>query len=118
MGVDDQTIAEDYALTRIGREPLRERVLYRLRKEPLFTSNHNALLNMFACRSVASPKVRFCYPIDSMHFISRETMLAFLSMLEETYCGVENYVNQYCGLSDQDIDTIRTNILVTTNAPV
>jgi hypothetical protein len=49
-GVDDQTIAEDYALTRVGREPAREKIMARLRDEPLFASNNGAALNMFSCR--------------------------------------------------------------------
>ena len=44
-------------------------------------------------------------------------MLAFLSMLQEKYGGAENYVTTYCELSNQDIDTIRTNVLETTKAP-
>lgn len=49
-GVDDRLIAEDYALTRVGREPARERIMARLREEPLFASNNEAALNMFSCR--------------------------------------------------------------------
>jgi len=49
-GVNDEIIAEDYALTRVGREPAREKIMARLRKEPLFASNNEAVLNMFSCR--------------------------------------------------------------------
>ena len=49
-GVDNQLIAEDYALTRVGREPAREKIMARLREEPLFVSNNEAVLNMFSCR--------------------------------------------------------------------
>jgi len=89
--VDDQTIAEDYALTRIGREPAREKVMARLRKEPLFASNNEAALNMFSCRP--------------------DTMLAFLSLLEEKYGGVEGYLKGVVQLTGEDISTIRSNIL-------
>lgn len=43
-------IANDYALTRVGREPARQMILARLTKEPLFASNNEAALNMFTCR--------------------------------------------------------------------
>jgi len=89
--VDDQTIAEDYALTRIGREPAREKVMARLRKEPLFASNNEAALNMFSCRP--------------------DTMLAFLSLLEEKYGGVKGYLKGVVQLTGEDISTIRSNIL-------
>ncbi|KAF9651766.1 hypothetical protein BDM02DRAFT_3090662 [Thelephora ganbajun] len=90
-GVDDQIIAEDYALTRVGREPAREKIMTRLREEPLFASNNEAALNMFSCRP--------------------DTMLAFLSLLKERYGGVEGYLKDVIQLTDGDISTIRSNIL-------
>lgn len=50
MGVDDETIAEDYSLTRIGREPMRDMILKRLAKEPIFAENTDAALNMLTSR--------------------------------------------------------------------
>jgi len=95
-GVDDESIARDYALTRIGREPAREMIMTRLAKEPLFASNNEAALNMFTCR--------------------HDTMVAFLKMLEEKYGGVREYLKRYIKLSDDDIDTIRNHILITGNS--
>ncbi|TEB35763.1 hypothetical protein FA13DRAFT_1811435 [Coprinellus micaceus] len=85
-------IAHDYALTRVGREPARAMIMARLSKEPLFASNNEAALNMFTCR--------------------HETMAAFLKHLDEHYKGVDEYIRHYVGLSDEDIDTIRSNLLV------
>jgi hypothetical protein len=51
-GVNDDTIAEDYALTRVGREPARETVLARLAKMPMFASNNERAMNMLTSRSV------------------------------------------------------------------
>ncbi|RXW24710.1 hypothetical protein EST38_g1196 [Candolleomyces aberdarensis] len=70
-GVEDDIIAQDYALTRVGREPAREMIMARLSKEPLFASNNEAALNMFTCR--------------------HETMAAFLKHFDEKYGGVEHY---------------------------
>ena len=39
-------------------------------------------------------------------------MLAFLKLLRDKYGGVENYLSTYAGLSSQDIQQIRTNLLV------
>ncbi|KAJ7752840.1 tyrosine phosphatase family-domain-containing protein [Mycena maculata] len=92
-GVDNATIAHDYALTRIGREPSRAMIIERLSKEPLFASNNEAALNMFTCREI--------------------TMIAFLDMLDSAhYSGVEEYVKRFTDLSDEDITTIRRNLLV------
>ncbi|KAG6850904.1 hypothetical protein H0H93_006730 [Arthromyces matolae] len=90
-GINDTTIAEDYALTRVGREPAREMIMARLSKEPLFASNNEAALNMFTCR--------------------HETMTAFLSLLRDKYGGPEDYIKNYCHLTDEDVRTIRKNIL-------
>jgi hypothetical protein len=39
-------------------------------------------------------------------------MAAFLKHLDEHYKGVDEYIRHYVGLSDEDIDTIRSNLLV------
>ncbi|KAK7054142.1 protein-tyrosine phosphatase-like protein [Favolaschia claudopus] len=95
-GVNNDAIAKDYALTRVGREPARAMIIERLSKEPLFASNNEAALNMFTCRDT--------------------TMTAFLDLMDEKYSGVEGYVKQFAGLSDEDISTIRQNLLVPATA--
>ena len=39
-------------------------------------------------------------------------MLAFLNLLREKYGGVEKYVQDHCGLSNEDINIIRRNLLL------
>ncbi|PFH51324.1 hypothetical protein AMATHDRAFT_142937 [Amanita thiersii Skay4041] len=92
-GVDHEAIAHDYSLTRVGREPARAMIIGRLNLEPIFASNTEAALNMFTCRP--------------------ETMLAFLKLIDGKYHGVEQYVKDFVKLSDEDIATIRENILIT-----
>ncbi|KAJ6538477.1 protein-tyrosine phosphatase-like protein [Mycena vulgaris] len=91
-GVDNDAISNDYALTRVGREPARAMIMERLSKEPLFASNNEAALNMFTCR--------------------HSTMSAFLDMLDEKFSGVEEYVKRFTHISDEDIVIIRRNLLV------
>ncbi|KAF8663464.1 hypothetical protein AX16_001034 [Volvariella volvacea WC 439] len=95
-GVADDVIANDYALSRVGREPAREMIIGRLSKEPLFASNNEAALIMFTCR--------------------HETMTAFLQLLDSKYGGVDIYLKQYLNLTDSDISTIRNNILTSNNS--
>ena len=109
-GVDDESIANDYALTRIGREPIRETIMNRLAMEPLFASNNEAALNMFTCRCVQMTHI-YIRPLKDL-FRRRETMMAFLQLMQEKYDGVEAYCRQYLGLSDDDIQIIQSNILV------
>ena len=51
-GVDDDAIAYDYELTRVGREPIRDRIMKRLAQEPIFAANKDAALNMLSSRCV------------------------------------------------------------------
>ncbi|KAF9236245.1 protein-tyrosine phosphatase-like protein [Melanogaster broomeanus] len=95
-GVDDHLICQDYSLTRIGREPDREKVLRRLLKEPLFAANTELALRMLTSRY--------------------ETMHATLGLFREKYGGVEVYVKNFCGLTDDDISIIRENLVVPAKA--
>ncbi|KAI0092184.1 protein-tyrosine phosphatase-like protein [Irpex rosettiformis] len=90
-GVDDDAIAEDYSLTRIGREPMRDQVMERLAKVPLFAADNEKALNMLTSR--------------------KEVMSAFLKEFDNKYGGVECYLKTHVHLSDEDIDTVRRNIL-------
>jgi protein tyrosine/serine phosphatase len=94
-GVSKDAISADYALTRIGREPMRPLILSRLAREPIFASDPTAAHNMLSSRA--------------------ETMQAFITMLDERYGGVKEYVRRMCGLTDQDITTIQQNLLVPTS---
>lgn len=49
-GVDDDTISRDYELTRVGREPVRDMIMARLAKEPIFVKDKDAALNMLSSR--------------------------------------------------------------------
>ncbi|KAH8118680.1 protein-tyrosine phosphatase-like protein [Phellopilus nigrolimitatus] len=93
-GVDDKAIASDYELTRVGREQVRNKILKRLAKEPIFAKNKDAALNMLTSR--------------------RETMLAFLDLLRDKYSSAEGYVQKFCGLSAEDVQTIRRNLVINT----
>jgi len=95
-GVDNHLVAEDYSLTRVGREPDREKVLRRLMKEPMFAANAEAAMRLLTSRY--------------------ETMVAFFDLLEEKYGGVETYVKTYTGLTDEDLKTIRSNLVVPTKS--
>jgi len=50
--------------------------------------------------------------LDADELGREETMQAFITMLDERYGGVKEYVRRICGLTDQDIATIRQNLLV------
>jgi CRISPR/Cas system type I-B associated protein Csh2 (Cas7 group RAMP superfamily) len=43
-------------------------------------------------------------------------MLAALKMLKETFGGAEGYVTEKCGLTKEDIEKIRNNLIVASPA--
>jgi len=51
-GIPSDTISTDYALTRIGRAPMRPLILSRLAREPLFASDSTAAHNMLSSKCV------------------------------------------------------------------
>jgi hypothetical protein len=51
-GASTDAISADYALTRIGRAPMRPLILSRLAREPLFASDPTAAHNMLSSRCV------------------------------------------------------------------
>lgn len=108
-GVEDEFISKDYALTRVGREPAREKIMARLSKEPLFASNNEAALNMFTCRQVIPlSQILKRLTRDESH----ETMQAFLEHFDKKYGGVDEYVKRYVGFSDEEIAVIKRNLLI------
>lgn len=103
--VDDEAVADDYALTRVGREPAREMVMARLSKEPLFASNTEAALNMFTCRCVLAVFGLISY--TSLLDRRRETMTAFLQLLRDKYGGAVKYVVDHTRFSEVDIEVLK-----------
>ncbi|TCD69217.1 hypothetical protein EIP91_008320 [Steccherinum ochraceum] len=91
-GVSDDAIERDYALTRIGRERARPKVMARLAREPFFAANSEAAHRMFSSK--------------------RETMREFLKLLRDQYGGAEGYLKEFVQLTNDDIATIRRNLLV------
>lgn len=65
---------------------------------------------MLSSRYVEESDTSRSTPTQAMSF-SHETMLAFMQMLEERYGGAEAYVKKYCGLTDEDLQAIRSNFV-------
>ena len=98
-GVDPEVIAYDYELTRIGREPIRDRIMKRLLQEPIFAANKDAALNMLSSRCVSNA-VRFVdihtcllYPYRNLcidHYFLRFVALADVRPCSHswTFCAI------------------------------
>ncbi|GJJ07080.1 hypothetical protein Clacol_001279 [Clathrus columnatus] len=90
-GVKNELIVEEYALTNIGEAPTRQSAINNLKDLPDFVGNMEGLLRSLDTR----PGV----------------MEAFLKILDDKYQGIEGYMRNYLGFTDEDIDIIRKNLL-------
>ncbi|MCJ1298463.1 hypothetical protein MMC08_001253 [Hypocenomyce scalaris] len=92
-GVDDRTIAQEYALSELGLAAWRPVMVEHLLQEPVLEGSRQGALNMISAKA--------------------ENMLAVLEMIREVYGGAEAYLKEKCGLGEEDIERIRQNIVYT-----
>lgn len=91
LGVDDQTIIDDYALTTIGLEPVLPLLAERFKKEAVYRDNWQGALNMGTSRP--------------------ETMATVLGVIREKYGGPEQYLKVRTSLTDDDIQKVRERLI-------
>lgn len=89
----------------------------RLAKEPMFAEDKEAAINMLGSRFVfllflLGVRPRFLLDPLLLVLNSHETMIAFLSLLEEKYGGAEGYLMHNLEFSTEDVATIRRNLVL------
>lgn len=89
-GVDKKAIADEYSLTDLGLEHLKPLFTERLLKNPALEGNVDGVKNMVSSR--------------------RENMEATIEMIEKEVGGVKGYMKGYCGLSEEEIESLKTNL--------
>lgn len=103
-------ISREYALTRIGVEPVREFLTAKLKMGKDLDVETSPFLRVLAsCRYVLVLK---CQLIAS-HMLTEnraDTMISMLEKLEEVYGGVEGYAMRELGFSTEDINRMRANL--------
>ncbi|KAG6819094.1 hypothetical protein H0H93_015513 [Arthromyces matolae] len=92
LGINDNEIAQDYALSVIGLSPVAGLLETRFKSVPVYRDNWEAFTKMAGAKA--------------------ETMLAVLLMIREKFGGVEAYLKSHAGLTDEDLFRIRGNMLV------
>lgn len=85
------TVAKEYSLTDTGLQHLVPLFTERLLKNPALVGNEEGVKNMIS----AQP----------------EKMAATIEMMKEVYGGAEGYVREVVGLSGEQIEQIRKNLL-------
>ncbi|KAI0636371.1 protein-tyrosine phosphatase-like protein [Trametes polyzona] len=92
LGARDEDIAADYALTKVGMQPVLPALALRFQKEDAFRENWPGLLKMGSASS--------------------QTMLAFLEHIRREHGGVEEYLKKHTSLTSDDFERIRSHFLV------
>ncbi|KAK7057795.1 protein tyrosine serine phosphatase [Favolaschia claudopus] len=90
VGVDDNDILKDYALTTAGLEPVREKLALRFQSMPVFQKHWQGAVNMGSSKE--------------------ESMTAILSMIREKHGGAAGYLTAFTTLKDDDLEIIRNNL--------
>lgn len=95
LGVDNATIANEYALTELGLATHREIMVSRLLADPAFA---DLGIDEEGIRRFSGAK--------------RENMLAFLAHVKERYGGIEAVVRTQAGLTSEELAALRAVMLV------
>jgi protein tyrosine/serine phosphatase len=95
LGVPDEVIAEEYALTAVGMGPMKEYFVERVLEGGAFGEGEEA--RQRAMKMVTARK---------------ENMAATLAMLRRRWGGPEEYVKSVVGVDDEVIEAVRRNALV------
>lgn len=91
-GVPDEVVAHEYSLTDLGLGHRRDEFVRSLTQSGPLKGNHAAAERMVGSRP--------------------EAMLGTLALIRREYGGVEEFVRGRCGLSDEEIEGVRKNLVV------
>ncbi|KAL2062371.1 hypothetical protein VTL71DRAFT_6637 [Oculimacula yallundae] len=92
-GVDNETIAYEYSLTEIGlTREWKDAVMVHLMQNPALTGNLQGAKNMISAKA--------------------ENMIFTLKMVEEKFGGAEKYIIEKCGLTKEEVEMIRKNLII------
>jgi hypothetical protein len=91
VGVSADKTANEYALTDAGLADLKPMFVERLLKNPALEGNRDGVWRMVSSK--------------------KENMLAALDMIANVFGGVESYMKRNCGLTDAEVEQIKTNLL-------
>lgn len=97
-GVDDDAVAEEYALTMTG---------LRSRKSELVEHLLRVAESMDIRAIKGNPEAA-----ERMVGARKESMLGTLALIRQKYGSVEGYVVNKCGLKPEDVQRIRQNLVV------
>ena len=116
LGVGDENIVHDYALTTVGLQPAFPLLALRFQKEDAFRNNWKGVISLGTAKCV-NFLFSVCLIAWSMQGLIEmtdrpESMRDVLKVIETEFGGVEEYVRQMTSLTSKDFERIRRNLLV------
>jgi len=132
LGVDAQTIADEYHLTDLGLRSIRDEVVTRLMQSPAFKNyvasqaSGRPLSNEEIAKLIADEKTGTAdekeIPPEALEKgrqaairmvgAKKESMLGALDMLEREFGGAEKYMQEVCGLSEEEMEALREKLVM------
>jgi protein tyrosine/serine phosphatase len=138
LGVDRETIAEEYNLTERGLTHVKEEVVARLLQSPAFKNyvasqaTGKQLSAEEIGKLIADEKAGKKSDVEEsmdpealkkgreaalrMIGAKKQTMIAALDMLDKEFGGAEKYMRERCGLKDEDLTALNKNLVVSERA--
>jgi protein tyrosine/serine phosphatase len=138
LGVDRETIAEEYNLTERGLTHVKEEVVARLLQSPAFKNyvasqaTGEQLSAEEIGKLIADEKAGKKSDVEEsmdpealkkgreaalrMIGAKKQTMIAALDMLDKEFGGAEKYMREKCGLKDEDLTALNKNLVVSERA--
>ncbi|USP75039.1 hypothetical protein yc1106_02313 [Curvularia clavata] len=130
LGVPRDDIATEYQLTELGLHHVRDTVVARLLQSPAFRkyaaeemagkkmSREEVARILEAGEGGVQPEMepqvmeRGRQAALRMVGAKKESMLRSLDMLDDVFGGAERYLRERCGMSDTELEALRTNLVV------
>ena len=132
LGVDAQTIADEYHLTDLGLRSIRDEVVARLMQSPAFKNyvasqaSGRPLSNEEIAKLIQDEKTGTAdekeIPPEALEKgrqaairmvgAKKESMLGALDMLEREFGGAEKYMQEVCGLSEGEMEALREKLVM------
>ncbi|OQO02377.1 hypothetical protein B0A48_11931 [Cryoendolithus antarcticus] len=91
VGVEHEVIAEEYSFTDLGLQHLKPMFIERLLRNPALAGDEAGVANMVSSRT--------------------ECMRDSIVMINEEFGGAETYIKDRCGLSQQEVDWLKRNLV-------
>lgn len=101
-------MAREYSLTEFGLpQEWKAGIIKHLMEHPAIKDDHEGAANLISSKYVI--------PFEEHMLLTKaraENMLATLKMLREKFGGPEGYVIEKCGLTIEEVDKIRKNLII------